>query len=238
MDTTKSKWHSAGWWAAVGGIAAVIGVVVAVIAYVRPSGTTDGTPLGDGSGPSGASSTTTPFMTTAPSSASSSRTRPGVDGEMTTGESGPARYYLSEIDYVEVEIERGGGCTGGCAGFTKDSAKIGATTYPQSFITRMDGGGNRSVSTWNSLRSCDSFEAYLGLTNDSDTSTATFTISKDGGPAEVLAAVTTGDVAHVSTNMSGVNRFTLAAYVSGVETERAKAVWGDALLTCSAGSLD
>jgi hypothetical protein len=123
-------------------------------------------------------------------------------------------------------------------GFSSGSAKIGATTYPQSFITRMDGDGGRSVSTWNSLRSCDSFEVSLGLTNDSDSTSATFTISKDGGSPEELATVATGDVVPVSVNMSGVNRFTLAAYVSGAETDSAKAVWGDAFLTCTAGSLD
>lgn len=239
METAKSRWHSAGWWAAVGGIAAVLGVVVAVVAYVRPSGATDGTPVGGGTSSSTPVSSPTTSSETTSVTAASAPSVIGEDGETSTSGSDSTRYYLAELDYVDVELEgRSAGCTGGCAGFEKGAAKIGATNYPQSFITRMDGDGGRSVSTWNALRSCDSFEASLGLTNDSDSTSATFTISKDGGSPEVLDVVATGDVAPVTVNMSGVSRFTLAAYVSGAETEHAEAVWGDAVLTCTAGSLD
>ncbi|AXX28407.1 NPCBM/NEW2 domain-containing protein [Actinosynnema pretiosum subsp. pretiosum] len=185
--------------------------------------------------------TTSATPTTSAQSPTTSRpttTTAQAEGDEVAGSAGPTRYHLADLDYVAVEIEgRSGRCTGGCTSFKGGSTKIGPTAYPQSFITRMDGNGNRSTSTWNALRSCDSFEAHLGLTNDSGSTSATFTVSKDGGAAEVLATVATGDVAPIAISMSGVNRFVLAAHVSGDKTDRAVAVWGEAVLTCAPGSL-
>jgi hypothetical protein len=103
---------------------------------------------------------------------------------------------------------------------------------------RMDSDGARSISTWNALGACETFAATVGLTDDSDTMAATFAITLDDGDEQVLAVVETTDSAVVEVALDGAGRFTLSAAVTGAEPERAIAVWGDAHLTCRAGSLD
>jgi hypothetical protein len=36
-----SRWHSTGWWAGVSGIATIIGLIIALIAYLYPRGPAD-----------------------------------------------------------------------------------------------------------------------------------------------------------------------------------------------------
>lgn len=146
-------------------------------------------------------------------------------------------YYLVDLDLVEQEIEVG--CTGGCANFDFSSARI-INTYPQSVITRLRPQGNRSVTTWNALKTCSTFEATVGLSDRSDTATAIFTIDKDGSGPIVVAEVSTGMEQAVRIDMTNAYRFELAANVTTELPSNASldAVWGDARLFCSADISD
>jgi hypothetical protein len=163
---------------------------------------------------------------------------PNVEPTKLMSASGSEKYYLASLSPVETEIEgRPGQCTGGCTGFHGGPARIQTIVYPNSFITRLDGNGRRSVSTWNSLRECSTFSGTVGLANDSDTTQVSFSVSLDGGEDKVLATINTGDSNHFSISVKNVNRFTLAAFVSGSDADNVVAVWGNAALTCKAGTL-
>lgn len=257
MTESYVKRHQAAFWLTVLGavVAGIVdGVVTGVFEAIGQIGANPSSASEEGAALEPAESTTSPSVTSStdpPSRVSESPTIPLLTAEPSTTRTTvsprppeptppqPARYYLADLDYVEVEIEgRPGRCTGGCTGFDRGAEKIGATTYPQSYVMRMDSDGDRSTSSWNALQACTTFEATLGLTNDSSTTAATFTISLDDAPPQTLAVVETGDAAPVSVALGGVIRFTIAAYVTGAEPENADSVWGDASMVCERGSLD
>ncbi|WP_183097766.1 NPCBM/NEW2 domain-containing protein [Nocardioides pelophilus] len=141
-------------------------------------------------------------------------------------------FYLADLTPIETEIEgRPGGCTGGCTGFHDDSIDIAGRSYPRSWVMRLDDDGDRSTSTWNASRKCRSFDATVGLTDDSGTTNGRFTINLGGDDIE-LATVPTGTGSKVTTDLRGVFRFVIAASNEGPGTD-ADSGWGDARLLCN-----
>lgn len=153
--------------------------------------------------------------------------------------SGNGRYYLARVQRIEEEKEgRVGGCTGGCTGFRAGSGRIGGTVFPQSFLMGVDSGGRRSIAVWNSVNSCSSLNANVGLDDSSGNAQVTFTVSKNGDAPVELATMSLGQSQSIETSLEGVAQFELAAYVSGPKvTSAVKVVWGDAVMTCEPGSI-
>ncbi|WP_143483587.1 NPCBM/NEW2 domain-containing protein [Propionicimonas paludicola] len=150
------------------------------------------------------------------------------------------RYYLVNLRRIEEEKEgRVGSCTGGCTGFAPGPGHIGGSVFPRSYLMGVAGDGRRSRAVWNSVNSCSALDATVGLDDSSGAGQVTFTISRDGGPAEELATTSLGQRQLVSVPLDGVAQFELAAYVSGSPVPQGvKVVWGDAVIVCEPGSLD
>lgn len=157
----------------------------------------------------------------------------------TATSSGNSRYYLARVQRIEEEKEgRVGGCTGGCTGFRAGSGRIGGSVFPQSFLMGVDSGGRRSIALWNSVNSCSSLNANVGLDDSSGNAQVTFTVSKNGDAPIELATTSVGEAQSIETSLEGVAQFELAAYVSGPKvTSDVKVVWGDEVMTCEPGSI-
>jgi hypothetical protein len=71
-------------------------------------------------------SSTTAATTTTRSTTGSSKLSAAADNTAVVGGTGPTRYYLADLDYVEVALEgRPAGCTGGCTGSAVDQRRSG-----------------------------------------------------------------------------------------------------------------
>jgi hypothetical protein len=140
-------------------------------------------------------------------------------------------YYLADLEPIATEIEgRPGGCTGGCTGFYEGAVDIGGRRYSRSWIMRVDDDGDRSTTTYNASKKCRTFDATVGITDDSDTSTGGFTINLGGDDID-LAEVSTGTGAAVSTDLRGVFRIVVASFNTG-DGEDIDTAWGDARMLC------
>jgi hypothetical protein len=93
--------------------------------------------------------------------------------------------------------------------------------------------GSLSTSVWNALRACTKLEAKVGLDDSSDSTTARFAITRDGGSPVTVATVRTGEPKAISFDLKGVYRFTLNANLVKEEAGNQKAVWGDVRVFCT-----
>lgn len=140
-------------------------------------------------------------------------------------------FYLADLDPVATEIEgRAGTCTGSCTGFHGGSVVLGGRRYPHSWVMGVDNDGARSTTTWDASRKCRHFKATVGITDESQTSTAAFSINL-GGEDRVLAQTETGQAVRVYANISFVFRFVLASMNTGTG-EDLDTAWGDARVLC------
>jgi hypothetical protein len=139
-------------------------------------------------------------------------------------------FYLADLVPVATEIE-GGSCTGGCTGFYGGDAHIGGADFPRSYIMRLDDGGDRSTSTWNASKKCRTFDATVGLTDDSGTTNGYFTINI-GGDDVPLGTTPTGQGVRADFDLRGVFRFVIAASNQGPGGD-ATSAWGNARVLCS-----
>jgi len=139
-------------------------------------------------------------------------------------------YYLADLHPVSTVL--GQNCTGGCTGFQSGPGSLGQV-YPQSYVMRVSRRGSLSVSVWNALRACTTFDAMVGLDDMSDSTEARFTITPDGSSPVTVATVRTGQPKHVTFNLKNVYRFTLATNLTKPEANEQKTVWGDAKVYCT-----
>jgi hypothetical protein len=76
-------------------------------------------------------------------------------------------------------------------------------------------------------------KATVGLDDLSASTTARFTITRDGFSPVTVATVQTGQPKAVTFDLRGVYRFTLGSNLTRAESSDQRAVWGDARVYCT-----
>jgi hypothetical protein len=251
-DSSKSKLKRFGRW---GSLLAFVAAFIAVAANVdgtlslaERAGRVVG--IGDSSGrsadtvtPSVTSLSTTPTSTpsTEPSTTPTSTlpTEPSTTPTSTPATKSPAStpatpvrawYYLADL--APISTTYGPNCTGGCTGFRSGPGSLGEI-FAQSYLMRASRRGGLGTSTWNALRACTTFDATVGLDDRSDSATARFTITPDGGNPVVVASVSSGEPKRIHFKLDGVYRFTLGTNLTKAQSFERDTVWGDARVYCT-----
>jgi hypothetical protein len=219
VSTEKSP--PEGFWAKVGAIAGVVSVIVAII-IAAVAGNNGGPPK-----PTEPPLPTTTSPPPPPPTTDTTTTTLGTPTEPSPAPPAPAEKYLDEL--LDAQVVRGPG------GFDTGSYTVNGTTHARSVAFPTPCGQYPEVVDFVVSRQYGTFEAVIGLSDDSGAEAkAQFEVAADGARVGGPYVMTVGQHQEIHVNIRKPVKLRLTALnvgkCSNYFNENGIAVWGDARL--------